>query len=147
MSAERVFVDTNVLLYAFDRSAGVKRRRAADLLEGVWRSGGGCVSVQVLQEFYVNSTRKIANPLEAETAKSIVTYLGRWRVHEPLVEDVLAAIELQQNANLSFWDAMIVQSADKLGCGVVYSEDLNPGQVFAGVRVVNPLEERSEENT
>ena len=146
MSADRVFVDTNVLLYAFDRSAGVKRRRAADLLERLWRSGDGCVSVQVLQEFYVNSTRKIATPLDAETAKSIVTYLGRWRVHEPLVEDVLAAIELQQNARLSFWDAMILQSAGKLGCRVVYSEDLNPGQVVAGVEVVDPLEERNREN-
>lgn len=146
MSADRVFVDTNVLLYAFDRSAGVKRRRAADLLARVWRSGDGCISVQVLQEFYVNVTRKIANPLDAASAKRIVTYLGRWRVHEPLVEDVLAAIELQQNARLSFWDAMILQSASKLGCGVVYSEDLNPDQVIAGVEVVNPLGESGEES-
>lgn len=145
MSADRVFVDTNVLLYAFDKSAGVKRRRAADLLTRVWRSGAGCVSVQVLQEFYVNSTRKITNPLDTASAKSIVTYLGRWHVHEPLVEDVLAAIELQQNARLSFWDAMILQSASKLGCAVIYSEDLNPGQMIAGVRVANPLVEGSEE--
>ena len=145
MSVERVFVDTNVLLYAFDSSAGAKRRRAADLLARVWRSGNGCLSVQVLQEFYVNSTRKIANPLDAETAKSIMAYLGRWRVHEPLVEDVLAAIELQHDARLTFWDAMILHSAGKLGCGVVYSEDLNPGQVIAGVKVVDPFEQRSEE--
>lgn len=77
MGVERVFVDTNVLVYAFDRSAGAKRGRAVDLLQRVWSRGNGCVSMQVLQEFYVNSTRKVAEPLDARVARSIVAYLGR----------------------------------------------------------------------
>lgn len=133
-------MDTNVLLYAFDTSAGQKRERALALVADLWRTGNGCVSVQVLQEFYVNATRKLSAPLPLEMAKRIVASLARWEVHAPTAEDVLRAIDLQQGHKLSFWDAMIVGSAGKLGCRVLYSEDLNAGQVVAGVRVVDPFE-------
>ncbi len=142
MSAEiavRVFVDTNVLLYAFDTSAGSKRQRALALLAAFWRTGNGCISVQILQEFYVNATRKLPTPLELETARRIIVSLSRWEVHAPTSEDVLRAIDLQSQEQLSFWDAMVLSSASKLGCKVLYSEDLNDTQVIAGVRVVNPF--------
>ena len=132
-------MDTNILLYAFDTSAGEKRMRALELFGEVWRAGNGCVSVQVLQEFYVNATRKLKNPLTLETARRIIVSLSRWEVHAPDAEDVLAAIDLQRSAQLSFWDAMVVSSAGKLGCSVLYSEDLNAGQAIAGVTVVNPF--------
>lgn len=74
-----------------------------------------------------------------ETAKRIVTALSRWQVHAPTAEDVLGAIDLQQLVQLSFWDAMIVSSASKMGCQMIYLEDLNASQVIAGVRVVDPL--------
>jgi len=133
------FVDTNVLIYAHDTSAGAKRDRAAWLLEELWESRSGCLSVQVFQEFYVNITRKVAHPLESSAAALILAELSVWRVHASEVRDVLAAIEIQRRYGIAFWDAMILQSAARLGCGTIWSEDLNPGQVYAGVRVVNPF--------
>jgi predicted nucleic acid-binding protein len=131
------FVDTNILVYAHDTSAGAKRDRAARLLEELWESRNGCLSVQVLQEFYVNITRKVARPLDSGVAAQILTDLSVWRVHAPGVQDVLDAIGIQRRYGLAFWDAMILQSAARLGCETVWSEDLNSDQVYEGVRVVN----------
>jgi predicted nucleic acid-binding protein len=133
------FVDTNVLIYAHDVSARAKYARARELLERLWDSAEGCLSIQVLQEFYVNVTRKVARPLEPETAAQIITELSVWQVHRPSVEDVLDAIRLQDRYRLSFWDAMIIASAIQLGCKTVWSEDLNPGQVYDQVTVLNPF--------
>lgn len=142
MSAKaRVFLDTNVLLYAFDTSAGEKRVRALEVIDTAWRDGNGCVSVQVLQEFYVNATRKLERPLPVAAARRIVASLSRWEVHAPEAEDVLSAIDLQQRTQVSFWDAMVLHSAGKLGCSLLYSEDLNAGQSIGGVTIVNPFVE------
>jgi predicted nucleic acid-binding protein len=140
MSGDRRFVDTNILLYAHDESAGGKRDRARALVEQLWESRDGCLSVQVLQEFFVNVTRKIAKPLSAELAKEIVADFSRWRLHVPAADDVLAAIGIHQRTGISFWDAMIVRSAAEIGCTVLYSEDLNAGQEYSGVRVENPFQ-------
>lgn len=139
MSVERVFVDTNVLLYAFDESSAEKYSIADALTRRIWRSGNGCLSIQVLQEFYVNAVRKPPIPLDAKKAAEIVSQFVLWRIHEPKTEDVLSAVNLHQEARISFWDAMILQSASKLGCETLYSEDLNPGQTIAGVEIVNPF--------
>jgi predicted nucleic acid-binding protein len=133
------FVDTNVLVYAHDASAGRKHARAKALLAELWASGNGGLSVQVLQEFYVTITRKVPQPLEGETAARLIADLGHWLVHVPNVNDVLDAIQLHQRHTLSFWDAMILTSATQLGCRLIWSEDLNPGQVYAGVQVANPF--------
>lgn len=135
----RVFVDSNVLLYAHDRSAGTKRVVARDLMENLWHRGGGHLSVQVLQEFFVNVTRKLQRPLGAREAREVVEDLSYWRVHRPGPRDVLAAIDIHLRSEISFWDAMIVRSAAAQGCEVLYSEDLNSGQTYEGVRVVNPF--------
>ena len=139
MSGKRRFVDTNILLYAHDDSAGTKRDRARALLEQLWDSREGCLSVQVLQEFFVNATRKIPKPLSAETAKEIVADLSHWHMHVPGADDVLGAIGIHQRAGISFWDSMIVRSAAEMGCDVLYSEDLNAGQDYSGVRAENPF--------
>ena len=139
MSDERYFVDTNILIYAHDRSASAKHEQARALIESLWENGNGCLSIQVLQEFYVNATRKINKPLNTETAKDIIASLGEWPTHSPTVGDVLAAIELQRRYSLSFWDAMILTSAAKLECNVLLSEDLSEGHDYDGVKVVNPF--------
>ena len=139
MSGNRRFVDTNILLYAHDVSAGTKRDEARTLVEQLWESREGCLSVQVLQEFFVNVTRKIARPLDAETAKEVVADLSRWHAHVPAAGDVLGAIGVHQRTGISFRDAMIVRSAAEMGCAVLYSEDLNAGQEYSGVRVENPF--------
>jgi predicted nucleic acid-binding protein len=134
------FVDTNILIYAHDRSAGEKHRCARDLVRGLWQSGEGCLSVQVLQEFYVNVTQKVAKPLAPEVAAQIIADLSVWQVHRPGAEDVLDAIRLQDRYQISFWDATIIASAIQLGCRTIWSEDLNPGQVYQTVTVANPFE-------
>jgi len=133
------FVDTNVLIYAHDVSAGEKHARARKLLGRLWDSAEGCLSIQVLQEFYVNVTRKVSRPLAPEVAAQIIADLSVWQVHRPGVEDVLDAIRLQGRYQLSFWDAMIIASAIQLGCHTVWSEDLNPGQVYDQLRVSSPF--------
>lgn len=139
MSADRQFVDTNILVYAHDVTAGDKHSRARELIEELWQTRGGCVSVQVLQEFFVTTTRKIPRPLHAQAAARIIDDLAHWHVHAPAAGDVLAAIDIHHRTGASFWDAMIVHSAKELGCGTLHSEDLNPGQDYAGVRVRNPF--------
>jgi predicted nucleic acid-binding protein len=133
------FVDTNVLIYAHDRSSGPKHQRAKALIQELWDSGGGCLSIRVLQEFYVNVTRKVVQPLTPESAAQIIGDLSVWSVHCPHIDDVLYAIRLQNRFQLSFWDAMIVASALQLGCQVLWSEDLNPTQVYEQLSVVNPF--------
>ena len=134
-----VVLDTTVLVYAHDVTAGDKHNRARALIEELWIARQGCLSVQVLQEFFVTTTRKIPKALEASTAGQIINDLALWHVHAPAVRDVLAAIDIHQQTGASFWDAMIVRSAQELSCRTLYSEDLNPGQTYAGVRVSNPF--------
>ena len=133
------FVDTNVLLYAYDTAARQRHDRAADLVGRLWGERRGAISVQVLQEFFVNATRKVAAPLTPEAAVDRLRSLCRWRVHSPLADDVVAAASLSHRHQLSFWDAMIVRSAAELHCAILWSEDLNDGQLIEGVRVRNPF--------
>lgn len=137
---ELVFVDTNVLVYSYDLSAGKKHERARGLVEDLWRTRRGCISVQVLQEFFVNVTRKIPAPLPTSIARELIQDLAHWRTHAPDERSVLAAIDLHERAGLSFWDAMILRSAVSLGCETLYTEDLNAGQSYEGVVVENPFE-------
>jgi predicted nucleic acid-binding protein len=139
MSGDRRFIDTNILIYAHDNSAGFKHERARALLEQRWEMRDGCLSVQILQEFFVNVTRKIPKPLDSAVAKEIIADLSRWHIHVPAADDVLGAIGLHQRTGISFWDAMMVRSAIEIGCKVIYSEDLNHGQLYDGVRVENPF--------
>lgn len=141
MNAERQreFVDANVLVYAFDSSAARKQQAAQQLLERLWESGTGCLSVQVLQEFFVTVTKKVAKPLSAEDAKARIREFGAWRVFTPTADDVLAAIDLHAQAKIGFWDAMIVLAAAESGCDVLWTEDLSDGQLLRGVRIRNPF--------
>ena len=137
--ASREFVDTNVLVYAFDSSAGIKQKAAKTLLERVWQTGTGCLSVQVLQEFFVTVTRRVARPLSVDEAADRIREFAAWRVFSPTVTDVLAAIDLQKQARLSFWDAMVVRAAAESGCDTLWTEDLNDGQTIRGVHIRNPF--------
>ena len=141
MSAEGrpVFVDTNVLIYAYDAAAGVKHERALTLISSLWARREGCLSIQVLQEFYVTVTQRLARPLQSQEASQIVSDLSEWTVHRPTVSSILGAIRIQTRNHVSFWDALIIQSATELGCATIWSEDLNPGQVYEGIRIENPL--------
>jgi predicted nucleic acid-binding protein len=134
-----VFVDSNILIYAHDADAGLKRERAVATLRHLWESGSGRLSVQVLQEFYVNVTKKLATPVSRSTAREVVSSYGAW-VKEPTTPaTVTRAIDIAELAQIMFWDALIVASAEEVQATHIYSEDLNAGQVIAGIRIVNPL--------
>ncbi len=133
------FYRYHIPVYAHDVSAGEKHPLARAVLEALWQTGNGCLSVQVLQEFFVTVTLKVSKPLKIERARQLVAALATWRVHGPHAEDVLGAIDLQQRYRISFLDAMILFSASQLGAEVVLSEELSAGQTYDGLQVVNPL--------
>lgn len=133
------FVDANILLYAYDATAGEKQEVARALVDRLWRERRGALSVQVLQEFYVNATRKIRRTMDPDVAIDTLKNLARWRVHSPLADDVIAAASLSSRYRLSFWDAMIVRSAAELRCDTLWTEDLNEDQVIEGVVLRNPF--------
>jgi predicted nucleic acid-binding protein len=137
MSVE--FIDTNVLVYAHDVSSGKKLAAAGDLIERLVATRAAAVSVQVLLEFFVTVTRKVKKPLAWEQAREIVVDLATWRVHTPEGNDVLEAINIGGRYNISIWDAMIVQAAVGIGASVIWTEDLNDGQHYEGVKVCNPF--------
>jgi predicted nucleic acid-binding protein len=135
----RQFVDSNILVYAYDIAQGEKHTQAKALLLSLWESGIGCVSVQMLQEFYVNVTRKSRFLLSPEQATQVIQDFSDWLIHRPGIKDVVASIELHQRYQISFWDAMVLQSARQSGCGIIWSEDLSDGEIYAGVKVINPF--------
>lgn len=132
------FVDTNVLIYAYDSSIRSKHTIAATLLDELWKARTGVLSMQVLQEFYFNSTRKGARPLSTATARQVVDSYSAWCIGTTPAE-VLAAFQIEDQARISFWDALIVAAAVTAGAMRIVTEDLNPGQVIAGVRIENPF--------
>ena len=136
---ELQFVDTNIMVYAHDRSAGDKHLRARDLVSQLWAANQGCLSIQVLQEFYVTATRKGPMPLPVDTAIRVLQDLSSWHVHCPTVEDLIEAAKLQHQYQLSYWDALIIHSAKQMNCKVIWSEDFNTGQLYQGIPVRSPF--------
>ena len=138
MSA-KFFVDTNILVYAHDASAGLKHDRARELVEALWQSRAGVVSTQVLQELSINVRKKAAKPLGLEATRELISDYLAWHVVVNDGEAVLAALDLEKQYRVSFWDALIIHAAQVAGVDVLYSEDLSDGQRYGDVQVVNPL--------
>ncbi|PYU81224.1 MAG: PIN domain nuclease [Acidobacteria bacterium] len=138
MSA-KCFVDTNILVYAHDRETGLKHNRARAVIEQLWRSGGGVLSTQVLQELCINVRRKASRPLSLEETRRLLRDYLSWDVVVNTGESVLEALALESRFKISFWDALIVQAAGISGATVLYSEDLADGHLYGSVRVINPL--------
>jgi len=136
MSA-RSFFDTNVLLYSDDKSAPLKQRRSRELVAEHRQTRTGVVSLQVLQEYFANATRKLH--VDTRIARRKVELFAEFDVAVPQVPDILAAIDLHRLHGFSFWDALVVRTAQQSGCTVLLSEDLQDGREIDGVRVVNPF--------
>ncbi|MGH9605492.1 MAG: PIN domain-containing protein [Terracidiphilus sp.] len=134
----KVFVDTNILLYAYDTRDLLKHETAKTALQRLWLRDAGALSMQVLQEFYVNVTRKIAAPLPVKEARKIVEDYSAWCIETGPVE-IAAAFSIEDQARINFWDALIVAAALKSGATKILSEDLSPGQRIAGVVIENPF--------
>lgn len=136
MSA-RSFFDTNVLVYADDKAAPAKQRRALELVAEHRRAGTGVVSLQVLQEYFVTVTRKLQ--VDPRVARRKVELLAEFDVASPEVADILAAIDLHRLHGFSFWDALVLRAAKQTGCTVLFSEDLQEARQIDGMQIVNPF--------
>ena len=137
MTVESRFVDTNVLVYLFDADAPDKQARARELLRE--EADRVVVSVQVLGEFYVTVTRKLATPLPPDTAARAVDAICRFRVEAIHPDLVRSAVYRSRSSRLSYWDSLIVETALNAGAEVLFTEDLQDGQEIDGLRVVNPF--------
>lgn len=143
--ADKYFVDTNILIYAHDRSLEInhgtrqKHERARRLIEDLWESGQGVLSTQVLQELCVNLRRKVARPLEVNEIRNLIRDYTSWQIVMNTPEGVIEALEIEARYKISFWDALILQAAQHAGAEIVYSEDLGSKQRYGTLQVVNPL--------
>jgi predicted nucleic acid-binding protein len=134
--SDKTFVDTNVLIYAHDVDAREKHEVAKSVLRELWSQRTGVLSMQVLQEFYVNV--KISSPLSKDVARLVVNSYAIWCA-ETTPAEISAAFRIEDESGIGFWDALIVASASKCGAARILSEDLNAGQMIAGIRVENPF--------
>ena len=137
MSVE--FIDTNILIYAHDGSAGPKHTASVDLLTRLFDDHNGALSVQILTEFYSAATKKLG--IKPEEAEEIVADLGGWTIHRPGHSDVVQASRLYRRHKLAWWDALVVHSAMELGCAILWTEDLSHGRRFGTVEIRNPFRE------
>ena len=137
MSA-KTFVDTNVLIYAHDVDQKQKHPVARRLLIDLLRTRTLVLSPQVLQEFYVNVTRKIAKPLTKRAAREIVDDFSVWSI-DTTASEIATAFRIEDESRIDFWDALICASALKSGAKVILSEDMSHGQTIAGIRIQNPF--------
>lgn len=133
----KVFLDTNILVYSLDRADSAKQKRCRECIKVLSEESNGVISTQVMQEFYVASTVKLgADPL---IVKDILRSFERFETVVVTPELIREAIDCGIINRLSFWDALIVVSAESARCEILWTEDLNPGQVIRGVRVENPI--------
>ena len=134
-----VFVDTNILIYSED-SADMAKRDVALLWLGVlWESGIGRLSSQVLNEFYVNVTRKLKPPMPQNTARDEVRRYAAWQPWPVDQSTIESAFGIETRYGLNYWDALVIAAAQHLGCRIVLSEDMAHGETYGNVQVINPF--------
>jgi predicted nucleic acid-binding protein len=140
MSDERpVFVDTNILVYAFDESDTERQQRAERALAPLFLQDRIRLSTQVLQEFYVTMTRKVRAAWKPGEALEVLDDLAAWPLLVVNYELIRESVLLSEESRISFWDSLVVNSAARSGADTLFTEDLNDGQVVRGIRVSNPL--------
>lgn len=139
--SDRFFLDTNLLVYAYDVSAGSRHRQALAIIAQLSQSGTLVVSTQVLIELAACLRRKVSKPLPVpDIQRIILEVMDAWQIFVNQPESILAALDLELRFQLSFWDALILQAAQSSSSNILYSEDFNHGQLYNGVRVVNPFQ-------
>jgi predicted nucleic acid-binding protein len=143
---DKVFLDTNILVYSIDSSAELKQKRdvARKIVTTHIREESGVISIQVLQEFFQVATRKIETPISIDDALEYMQYMSTLQIITPDFDMVVAAARLHQRYSLSFWDALIVQAAKTTGCTQIVSEDLQDGFRLDGLTIKNPFISKDE---
>lgn len=135
----KTFVDTNILVYAHDTSAGTKHEKAKETINQLWTSGTGVLSLQVLQEFHVTLTRKIAKATPLKKSIELIEIYKQWEISPIQATDITKGIEIQKIMGISFWDALIIQAATIADCQRLFSEDFQHGLKTGSLVVENPL--------
>ena len=135
----KIFVDTNILIYAHDKDAGGKHFLARNIITDLWENKNGILSTQVLQEFYVNVTKKIQKPLSKNEAREIIQQYFTWEVVLINNEMILQASRIEEKQKISFWDALIVVAGNQVNASFLLSEDFNHAQRFGNLLVQNPF--------
>ena len=138
---DKIFLDTNILVYAHDRSSGDKNVVAKEIMDYLWESKKGVISVQVLQEFFVCVTQKILKPLPIKNARMILEYLSTWEVVANDKYITLRAIEIQERYRFSYWDSLIIQAAIQGRARLVFTEDLPGSHAVKDLKIINPFKE------
>jgi predicted nucleic acid-binding protein len=135
------FIDTNILVYAYDADAGDKHIKAKEVVSKCWETESGFTSIQVLQEFYVTITnpKKSTRPISLLSARDVIQTYHAWTVYRPAVEDILSASELSERYQFSFWDSLIIVAAQMSGATTLLSEDMQNGQQIGSIKIVNPF--------
>jgi len=139
-----VFVDTNVLVYARDRSEPDKQRHAAEWMGNLWETGLGRLSYQVIQEYYVTLTTKLDPPRSTEDAREDVAALGAWSPTSIDQRTIEGAWEVQDRYGYSWWDALIVAAALRSGCRYLLTEDLQTHQMIDTMTIISPFADEPE---
>ena len=140
--SDRYFIDTNIFVYSFDNSAPAKKTRAIELIQQALSTDSGIISTQVIQEFLNVATRKFAVPLKVEDSKTYLTQvLNPLCQVYPDLELYQSCLEIQETTGYSFYDSLIISAAIRGGCGILYTEDMQAGQMFRGVKINNPFSE------
>jgi predicted nucleic acid-binding protein len=137
---EPYFVDSNVLVYAFDAEAGRRHETAAALVQRGWEDQCAVISTQVLQEFYDVVTRRLKKPMSPTAARSAVAAFGAWQVEVIRVPTIIQAASLAERYRIAFWDGLIIAAAAQGGTRTLLTEDLQDGALIGGVRIRNPFE-------
>ena len=136
----KLFFDTHILVYAYDRRDPDKQERAFELLADAITNENGVVSAQVLGEFYNATTRRASNPLPEEVVREAISLFTTLPVIETDLGLVQRAVGACNRYRISYWDALIIAAAEKAGCTQIISEDFNPGQTYHGILVANPFQ-------
>ena len=140
--SDKVFFDSNILIYVYDTRDQIKQSQAQELLLNATQSQTAVLSAQVLGEFVVVVTRKIPQPMSPSEAAEVIAELGALEVMPLDFSLVQRAIVTQQKYGTSYWDSLIISAAERAGCVRIYSEDLNNGQLYHGIEVQNPFQPR-----
>jgi predicted nucleic acid-binding protein len=137
----RYFVDTNLLVYAYDASAGKKWELSSDIISLLWHYRTGVISTQVVQELFVILTHKVQRPIPPKKAKEIIADMLHWPLVVNDADSILRAVDLQVSYRFAFWDSLILQAAISSRSDYLLSEDFQHGQVIESVTIMNPFVE------
>ena len=133
------FIDTNILVYAYDKDEELKNPIAKRILIDCWENKSGSISTQVLQEFHFTITAKLSKRIGISEARELIKDFLSWQTEQITPHDIIDATILQERYKYSFWDSLIIVTAQKSGAEILYSEDLQDGQKIGDLVIKNPF--------